>query len=378
MRISADKLTSIYSASNDIILKHGIPIGMQDIDTVDVKKFIGDCYRYKGLSRSEMQMFDLSNILGLTLNPNSIKVIRLPRSGLKVKGYDLNDFNQYGQTPILVNFAACHLGGGVLGSGFVQEETLTYECNLMLALMSHIHGFDVSRTDAGRGQGLNMNPVIYRARQLFKIRGGPDPTDLPYYGRGGKRRLEEDLTRGLYRTSSSGQRWLQSSGKSALGPAQKGPSDRYFDWLSMAAPNLNRLHMSRYNSVVAMFTTACKGFTLAGLRCCSDVTEPPSPPWSRKSWLYIATGNWGCGAFGNNVQVVAEIQIIAAAVASAVLRSLGVNKNVALLYYIFGDPVAAVKLTKIAYSCVLEKWISGTSVDRQAIIDGWVRGNPCT
>ena len=85
-----------------------------------------------------------------------------------------------------------------------------------------------------------------------------------------------------------------------------------------------------------MLETAVKEFSLAALRCAD-------------SNVYIATGNWGAGAFNHDASTIAELQIVAATMASRIVK-----KRICLCYYPFGNTDVEDVLND-AGTC-LEKW----------------------
>ena len=290
--------------------------GGQNLNT-----WLGECFEHEGLDATtnnrivkEMYTVDLPGLARDGRNRPSNKLLQI--SVYKdTLGYDLNAFRGLSSFPVFVNFANDTLGGGVKHEGpggFVQEELWTFMSNLFIALFS---GLSV--------RGLAKHPRMYRTKQLFQIKGGTNPNKQPYYGYEGFQRLAKDFHEEKYRNTPEGPRLQESPVEQAAHVPQNG----HYDWLCMAAIQINKTKIPNQNTIrlylEQMLETAVKAFSLAALRCAD-------------SNVYIATGNWGSGAFNHDAPTIAELQIVAATMASQIVNQI-VKKRICLCYYPFGN-----------------------------------------
>jgi len=206
----------------------------------------------------------------------------------------------------MLDFANKRLGGGYLTYGMVQEEKLVlerFEIAVALAMGKH-------RSRPGMESTFSMSPT-----QAWVIQGARRWASLGFYGW----------------TPKDWQKKI-----SLLTPAQDeyAPVILALDCIKADFVQYERRHLE------ALLLKAYVGFTAVTAN--DPRPAEAAPPVSR-----IATGNWGCGAFFNNPQVMYAVQALAAALAGARLN-----------YYAFGVDLTVGR-------GLVDRWISeGTSVEQ--------------
>lgn len=158
---------------------------------------------------------------------------------------------------IYVNFAARHLGGGVLNTGWVQEEFLI----TCLDLLPFISQLSQEYTE------LHKNPAIIRTNAIFE-------PNLKFYGR------QTGLIYHYHTIKENVSQVFKSIDH---------PIPIY--WLSMAAINLRYSNnVPTEKDVDCMLQVATRAFYLTLLTLSKSSNIIPQTT--------INTGNWGAGAFG--------------------------------------------------------------------------------
>lgn len=182
---------------------------------------------------------------------------------------------QWSEGDVFVNFAARHLGGGVLNTGWVQEEFLT-SCLDLLPFISNL---------SREYSNLHQDPAIFKTNAIFE-------PNLKFYGR----------QTGLIKHYRS----IEKDPSQVLHLLKK-PIPIY--WLSMAAINLKGSPTSK--DIQSMLYVAIRAFYLTLL----TLFEASSHNYT------INTGNWGAGAFGWDARASFCIQWFAFGLARQIFQT---------------------------------------------------------
>ena len=182
----------------------------------------------------------------------------------------------------IVDFANCRLGGAWLSYGMVQEEKLFIERPDLGALCARAL---VALPEPRAGALPPASPFSMRPNEAWLLRGAPAYASVGWYGRTPPDALER---------------------LALLDPSEDGatsPTVVAIDAIRAAGlAAYERAHLD------AMLRKAYVGFAAA-----RHDTE-------LGGHRTIATGNWGCGAFGNNERVALVVQSLAADLAGVRLR----------------------------------------------------------
>jgi hypothetical protein len=184
---------------------------------------------------------------------------------------------EYKSNEAYVDFAAKKLGGGVLGRGFVQEEIMVMESNLLpLVAATKLKASGANTCPELPLKNLDKHPVVIQGRRFLEVTGQDE-----IYGRLLEAKAPFDAEQHL--------RLCQN------------PIDIYLT--AMAAPDFH--HASKGKTYTqadlsALLTLAVRGFYDTMMAQHGDHNP-----------LIIHTGNWGCGAFGNSRQTIWVVQRLA-------------------------------------------------------------------
>jgi hypothetical protein len=223
----------------------------------------------------------------------------------------VHHFYEFRKDGFYVNFAANHLGGGVAGptymlttgKGWGQEETLTFQQNIM-PLISQTQSSAAAWQEGPEQSsysnlllGLNVCPVILRTSVLFGLKN-------PLLGLGGRRKLIDSYIRGEVKISKPS--FQRRDGTFGGMPIY---------WICMASPDMHkRPHKNNPRAAIQqMYGTALWAFEQAYFRWISSYDyELSGGNAAMEPKLEINTGLWGGGYFGVQVSVSVAVQYLAA------------------------------------------------------------------
>jgi len=184
---------------------------------------------------------------------------------------------EYAPNGAYVNFANKRLGGGVLKSGFVQEEIGIFESNLLPWLHSLSEDQDIYHRD------LSVAPLVLKIIHLFQLKKN-------FYAHQGREKLLKILP-------TNTEAWADAT-------ELRIP----IFWVCMAAVSLKNVEQTSSN-LQKIFKQMLHCATKAFVQTALLLREAGRP-------LAINTGNWGAGDFKHEVPVVCILQLAAAARAS--------------------------------------------------------------
>ena len=181
----------------------------------------------------------------------------------------------YENDKMYVCFANQRIGGGILSSGFVQEERAVFESNQfpLQVLWKFNENERSTKLDLIH---LDEKPAILKVRHLFNLKQNIN-----------RRNLENNV----YKNPNDFITLLDS------------PKEIY--WLNMAAVRI--IDMDPHET--DMLQNALKKMLLVAYRAFREAIDVLK---AHKREFVIQTGNWGTGAFGHNYRVALVIQYIAA------------------------------------------------------------------
>ena len=223
----------------------------------------------------------------------------------ELQDYSSRDGYKYKENEAFVNFANQFLGGGALGSGFVQEEKIMVESS-MLFLVTYAHKYSKSgewfkrdicpNTDL---QNLNKDPAIIKCQMFAEI--------------------DHDYVSDINVIVNE----LNSGNKQKYKPLKNIIDNVY--WICVAHESLlggrnatKSTRIDAYNSNLDSYIErAFKGFYKA------VVVLKNKNPTSKE--ITINTGNWGAGAFGHQWTGSWVVQMLAAEMVAKKFPEITIN-----------------------------------------------------
>lgn len=255
---------------------------------------------------------ELSDIIvfrGRHVNPELMDIIG--KSKL-IKPSNLNfqvqigpyDFNSSSSGKAYFNFAASHIGGGILSpeAGYVQEEKITLQSSILLSMIGCNNYLPLENTNL-YDIPLVMKNVIIMAHENYPVE---------FYGRFGLEKFKnnEELIAKNYVLHKSHPSiiWVCK----AIQPMKN--SDTYKTKIHNGIP------ICRWALLMAIETN------LTTIKIMED--DPTIKT------IYINGGNWGCGAFGHNLNTIYAIEHMAMIIAVNIIKPI---KNVIFTYHTYDN-----------------------------------------